>query len=134
MRARPLHRTIPSIVVRSRSPVFLPGMTSPRHIRTRRRRQTMSKRIMVGLTFALAVSAALAAPLAWAANCTSPEGTSGVTVVDLTSKGATGTVNGAIFTQIDPQSTGSGVIDPFVRINPGGSDNCEQGFNTSHRK
>ena len=26
------------------------------------------------------------------------------------------------------------MIDPFVRINPGGGDNCEHGFNTSHRK
>src|SRR5690242_2808504 len=71
---------------------------------------------------------------AWAATCTSPEGTAGVNVVNLTTKGSTGTANGAVFQQIDPQSTGSGVIDPFVRINPGGSDNCEHGFNTSHRK
>ena len=92
----------------------------------------MSKRIR--LMLAIVAGVVVAASTAWASNCTSPEGTSGVTVVDLTSPGATGTVNGAIFTQISPQSTGTGVIDPFVRINPGGSDNCEQGFNTSHRK
>src|SRR5262245_6583519 len=99
---------------------------------THQEEAAMSKRIR--LMLAIVASVVVAASTAWASNCTSPEGTSGVTVVDLTSPGATGTVNGAIFTQISPQSTGTGVIDPFVRINPGGSDNCEQGFNTSHRK
>lgn len=70
---------------------------------------------------------------ALASTCGSPEG-AGATVVNLTTRGATGSVNGALFEQIDPQSTGSGVIDPFVRINPGGSQDCEQGFNTSFRK
>ena len=76
----------------------------------------------------------LCVPCAWASNCTSPEGTVGVNVVDLRSAGATGTANGALFEQISPRSTGTGVIDPFVRINPGGSDQCEQGYNTAHRK
>jgi len=70
---------------------------------------------------------------AWAAVCTAPEG-AGANVVNLTTRGSSGTVNGAFFEQIDPRSTGSGVIDPFVRINPGGSENCEHGYNTSHRK
>jgi hypothetical protein len=38
------------------------------------------------------------------------------TVLDLTTAGATGTVNTATFTQVPPQSTGTGVIDSFVRI------------------
>jgi len=88
----------------------------------------MLKRSLMILLFVFASSQALAS------TCTSPEGSAGVNVVNLTSPGATGTANGALFVQISPQSTGSGVIDPFVRINPGGSDNCEQGFNTSHRK
>ena len=70
---------------------------------------------------------------AWAAVCTAPEG-AGANVVNLTTRGSSGTVNGAFFEQIDPRSTGSGVIDPFVRVNPGGSANCEHGYNTSHRK
>lgn len=36
--------------------------------------------------------------------------------LDLTTAGAFGTINGATYTQVPPQSTGSGVIDPFVRI------------------
>ena len=85
------------------------------------------KRVLVLLFLALGT-----ATNAWAVDCTTPE--VGATVVDLTTRGATGTVNGAIFEQIDPRSTGSGVIDPFVRINPGGSQNCEHGYNTDKRK
>ena len=69
---------------------------------------------------------------AWAVTCTAPEGP-GAIVIDLTTRGSSGSVNGAIFEQIDPRSTGSGVIDPFVRINPGGSQNCEHGYNTTFR-
>jgi hypothetical protein len=75
-----------------------------------------------------------AATPAWSSSCSFPEGTSGVTVVNLTTTGAIGTANGAVFQQISAQSTGTGVINPFVRINPGGGDQCEQGYNTSHRK
>ena len=52
-------------------------------------------------------------------------------VVDLTTAGSSGTVNGAIFEQIDPQATGSGVIDPFVRVST--NDTIEEGYNTSGR-
>jgi hypothetical protein len=48
--------------------------------------------------------------------------------VNLTTNGAAGTVNGALFRQIDPQSTGTGIIDPFLRIRAKGT---EQGFNNS---
>ncbi len=51
-------------------------------------------------------------------------------VLDLTSAGASGYINGAYFLQVDPQSTGSGVIDPFVRLQ---ANDFEQGYNTDYR-
>ena len=53
------------------------------------------------------------------------------TLVDLRTANATGTVNGAIFQQIDVGPSGTGFIDPFVRLehdNPKGV--FEQGYNT----
>jgi hypothetical protein len=48
--------------------------------------------------------------------------------LDLTASGVvTGTINGAIFTRADPQGTGSGNIQSFVRIQAKGT---EQGYNT----
>jgi len=47
--------------------------------------------------------------------------------VDLTTAGNSGTINGAFFQQVPDQSTGTGVIDPFVRIQANGT---EAGFNT----
>jgi len=44
-----------------------------------------------------------------------PQGAS-ATTVDLTTAGATGEINGALFFQIDEAPGGSGVIDSFVRI------------------
>src|SRR4051812_29731457 len=43
------------------------------------------------------------------------------TLVDLSTAGASHTVNGAILTQTPTQPTGTGVIHSFVRINPGGN-------------
>jgi len=51
-------------------------------------------------------------------------------VVDLTREGAKGTINGAIYQQVDPQPTGTGVINTFLRIQAKG---VEEGFNTDHR-
>lgn len=57
--------------------------------------------------------------------------------IDLTTAGATsGVVTSAsgdsfIVTQIDPQSTGTGVIDSFLRVQASGNSNSEQGYNTS---
>jgi VPDSG-CTERM motif len=48
-------------------------------------------------------------------------------VIDLTTAGSSGTVNGALFQQIDPQSTGTGVIEPFLRLQANGT---EEGYNT----
>ncbi len=50
--------------------------------------------------------------------------------VDLTSAGASGSIGAGSFVQTDPQPTGTGVIDPFVRLDAMGQ---EQGFNTDHR-
>lgn len=50
--------------------------------------------------------------------------------IDLTTAGSSGTLNGALFQQANPQPTGTGVIDPFVRLQSNGS---EQGYNTDDR-
>jgi hypothetical protein len=50
---------------------------------------------------------------------------------NLATAGATQTINGAIYTQFDPQSTGTGVIDSFVQLNPGGIIPVEEGYNTT---
>lgn len=50
--------------------------------------------------------------------------------LDLTSAGSSASIGGGIFAQTDPQPTGTGVIDPFVRLDAMGQ---EQGFNTDHR-
>jgi hypothetical protein len=51
-------------------------------------------------------------------------------IVDLTTAGSSGMIGDAFFQQIDDQSTGTGVIDPFVRIQANGT---ESGFNTDLR-
>jgi hypothetical protein len=55
------------------------------------------------------------------------------TIVDLTTANATGTVDGAVFTQVSPQPTGTGVIRSFVRLNAGGNVAINQGYNTDAR-
>lgn len=67
------------------------------------------------------IGALAAASLAYAAN-------SDATVLDLTTVGASGSLNGGYFQQIDSQSTGTGVIDPIVRIQATGT---ESGFNNN---
>lgn len=54
---------------------------------------------------------------------------SALPTVDLSgpTEGQSGYINGAFFQQIDAQTTGTGVIDPFLRIQRNGT---EQGFNT----
>jgi uncharacterized protein (DUF2141 family) len=54
-------------------------------------------------------------------------------VLDLTSAiGVSGVINAATYTSVDPQPMGTGVIDPFVRIqrNPASPTGTEQGYNT----
>ncbi len=53
-----------------------------------------------------------------------------VTVDLTTGKGATGTINGAVFVvDTDDEATGTGVFDPFLRIQASGT---ERGYNTSY--
>ena len=49
-------------------------------------------------------------------------------VVDLTGSNNSGTANGAVFDWTDAQPTGTGVIQPFLRVQENG---MEQGYNTS---
>ena len=51
-------------------------------------------------------------------------------IIDLTSRGSTGSSQGAQFYQADPQPTGTGVFNPFVRIQQTGT---ERGYNTDAR-
>lgn len=51
-------------------------------------------------------------------------------VINLSTHGSSGQINGAWFVQTDPQPTGTGVIDPFVRIQNTGN---EAGYNTDYR-
>lgn len=53
------------------------------------------------------------------------------TIVDLTSVGASGTINGAIYQQIDAQSTGTGTIDSFAQIQAQGNNDEQSGYNTT---
>lgn len=49
--------------------------------------------------------------------------------IDLTTAGATGTINGATYTQVPAQPTGTGYIDSFVRIKD--NQTTVQGYNTT---
>jgi hypothetical protein len=51
-------------------------------------------------------------------------------IVDLTSEAASGSIGGAIYKQVDPRATGTGVINTFLRIQKTG---IEEGFNTNYR-
>lgn len=50
-------------------------------------------------------------------------------VISLTTANSTGTINGATYTQVAPQPTGSGVIDSFVRVK--NNQPIVQGYNTT---
>lgn len=56
-------------------------------------------------------------------------GAAQATTINLTSKGATDTIGGATYTQVDAQPTGSGIIDSFVRIRD--NQPTVQGYNTT---
>jgi hypothetical protein len=52
-------------------------------------------------------------------------------VVDLTtSSTASGNINGALFFASDQQPSGTGFIDPFLRVQDNGNGGFEQGYNT----
>jgi hypothetical protein len=52
------------------------------------------------------------------------------TIVDLTTLGSSGTINDAVFLQWDGKPTGTGVFQPFVRIQGPSSGGIEAGYNT----
>ena len=56
------------------------------------------------------------------------------TTCDLTLAGNSCTLNGATFTNVTPQSTGTGVIDPFVQVAGSGSQAQTQAYNTTVNK
>ena len=58
-------------------------------------------------------------------------GTACADVLNLTSAGADGVLNEAYFVQIDPQSTGTGVIDSFVEISGAGNADITEAYNTT---
>jgi hypothetical protein len=51
-------------------------------------------------------------------------------IVDLRTAGSSGTANGALFTQISSPPTGTGYIDPFLRLQ---HSPIEEAFNTDYR-
>jgi hypothetical protein len=51
--------------------------------------------------------------------------------VDLTTAGSSGYIDLAYFVQVDPQTTGTGVIEPFVRLSA--NQAISQGYNTDAR-
>jgi hypothetical protein len=55
----------------------------------------------------------------------------GAPTLDLTTSGSDGYINDAYFVQIDSQSTGTGVISPFVRLST--NQAVEEGYNTDAR-
>jgi len=77
------------------------------------------KRFVAGLTVGLLGLLAIAIPSVHAATLAG----------DLTGAGSTATVNGAIYNQTDFNSTGSGVIDSFVRMD--NTNSVEQAYNTT---
>ena len=77
----------------------------------------MGEDVMKKLLFFMVAVMLLSVAPAWAA------------LLDLTAAGASGTINGGYFLQVPDQSTGTGVIEPFVRIQANGT---EQGYNTSN--
>ncbi len=51
--------------------------------------------------------------------------------LDLTTAGSSGYIDLAYFVQVDPQTTGTGMIDPFVRLST--NQGISQGYNTDAR-
>jgi PKD repeat protein len=81
---------------------------------------------VLGTLLVLASGAVLAVDGASATECETNPGV----VLDLSTLGASGSINGASFQQISPQSLGGKISAPFVRIQQNG---CEGGYNTSGR-
>jgi hypothetical protein len=54
-------------------------------------------------------------------------------MLDLTSAGADGWIEGAYFLQVDPSATGTGLIESFVRLKAKEDDPIQEGYNTNAR-
>jgi hypothetical protein len=52
-------------------------------------------------------------------------------ILDLTAVNSEGTINGAIYQQTDPSSTGTGVFNAFVQLSPSGNNDTAHGYNTT---
>src|SRR5262245_40265485 len=95
------------------------GIRSPQpDVEAHQEQPKMSSRLALGRWAALLVATTLTPSLARSE------------VLDLTSPGAVVSSQGVLFYQANPQSTGTGVIDPFVRIQRTGT---ERGYNTDAR-
>src|SRR5262245_52174649 len=73
-------------------------------------------------------------PRSWAAiilAAAALQATAHAAIVDLTTVGASGTINGAIYEQIDPSSTGTGTIGVFAQQSPQGNNTTSRAFNTT---
>jgi hypothetical protein len=55
----------------------------------------------------------------------------GATTVDLTTAGTSGTINDALYVQVDAQSTGTGVIESFVQVVGTANADETQAYNTT---
>ena len=53
--------------------------------------------------------------------------------LDLWTEGSSGTINGAIYQQLDVAHAGTGVLDPFVRLQVPEGKGTEDGYNTDAR-
>ena len=51
-------------------------------------------------------------------------------VIDLSTAGSSGSINGALFFESDQQPSGTGFIDPFLRVQAHGNSTFEHGYNT----
>jgi hypothetical protein len=60
--------------------------------------------------------------------CAATAGVTSAATLDLTTAGSSGFINGAYFTTADNHSTGTGVIEPFVRVQDNG---IADGYNAS---
>jgi hypothetical protein len=56
---------------------------------------------------------------------------SNAAILDLTTANSSGTINGAIYQQTDPSSTGTGVFNAFVQLSPSGNNDTAHGYNTT---
>ena len=62
---------------------------------------------------------------------TPPSAAHAAMILDLTTVGSQGMINGAIYQQLDMQPTGTGNIDSFVQLSPQGNGTTSSAYNTT---